>query len=73
MKSIIIAIVGVLSLVYLLNPTAGIFEFLPDNIPFVGNVDEVTATALLLSSLSYFGIDLGHLFTRNVKDVDAKL
>jgi uncharacterized membrane protein YkvA (DUF1232 family) len=65
MKSIIVGIVGVLAFLYLINPTAGLFEILPDNIPLIGNVDEVTATTLLLSSLAYFGIDLGHLFKRN--------
>jgi hypothetical protein len=64
MKSIFVFIVGVLAFVYMLNPTAGIFEFLPDNLPFFGNLDEATAMALLLSSLAYFGIDLSQLFAR---------
>jgi uncharacterized membrane protein YkvA (DUF1232 family) len=38
------------SAVYLINPTAGVFELVPDNIPFVGHVDEVTAMGLLLAS-----------------------
>lgn len=67
MKSIFIGIVGLLSLLYLFNPGAGVFEFLPDNIPLVGNVDEMTATMLLLSALGYFGIDLSHLFKREKK------
>lgn len=71
MKSVFIAILGILSFLYLLNPTAGIFEFLPDNIPFVGNIDEVTATTLLLSSLAYFGIDLSRLFKREVRDAQV--
>jgi len=33
---------------YLLNPFAGIFEFLPDNLPLVGNLDEGGAMALIL-------------------------
>ncbi|MFA5986181.1 MAG: DUF1232 domain-containing protein [Parcubacteria group bacterium] len=70
MKSIIVGIIGVLAFLYLINPTAGLFEILPDNIPLIGNVDEVTATTLLLSSLAYFGIDLGHLFKRNVTKVN---
>ena len=40
-----------LALVYLLNPTAGIFEWIPDNLPIVGNLDEAAATALLLYGL----------------------
>lgn len=40
-----------LALVYLLNPTLGIFELLPDNLPIVGNLDEGAAFLLL-----WFGI-----------------
>lgn len=64
LKAVIAAIVGILSAIYLINPTAGIIEFIPDNIPFVGNLDEATATALLLSSLAYFGWDLRTIFGR---------
>jgi uncharacterized membrane protein YkvA (DUF1232 family) len=37
-----------LAMLYLLNPTLGVFEFIPDNIPFVGNLDEATAIMVLL-------------------------
>lgn len=43
---------------YLLNPSAGAIELLPDVLPVVGNLDEAGATALLLWGLGYFGIDL---------------
>ncbi|MEZ4272285.1 MAG: DUF1232 domain-containing protein [Myxococcota bacterium] len=33
---------------YILNPTAGVFELLPDNLPGVGNLDEAAAMAGLL-------------------------
>lgn len=62
MKKIIVAGIGVLAGLYLLNPGFGVFEIIPDNIPFVGNLDEVTATFLILSSLAYFGIDLRDVF-----------
>ncbi|MCB0785690.1 MAG: DUF1232 domain-containing protein, partial [Flavobacteriales bacterium] len=48
---------------YLVNPTMGLFEFLPDNLPLVGNVDEATATMVLLGVLRYFGWDLTNLFS----------
>jgi len=35
----------------LVNPTAGIFELIPDNIPLVGNLDEFAASALLIKSI----------------------
>ena len=58
LKSLGIALLGVLMLLYIVNLTFGVFELLPDNLPVVGNLDEATATALLLGCLSYFGIDL---------------
>ena len=64
-KSLIVLIVGLLSAIYLVNPTAGLVEFIPDNFPFFGNIDEATATTLLLASLKYFGIDLTSIFRRN--------
>jgi len=36
-------IMAVLGVVYVLNPTSGIFELLPDNLPIVGNLDEGAA------------------------------
>lgn len=62
MKKLIIAVIGLISGLYLLNPGFGIFEIIPDGIPFVGNLDEGAATFLLLSSLAYFGIDLRGFF-----------
>ena len=41
--------VGLLiSALYLLNPTAGVFELIPDNIPLIGNLDEVAAVGLFI-------------------------
>ena len=62
MKNILIALAGVLALIYLLNPMAGIFELIPDNIPFIGNLDEATATMVLLAVLRHFGLDLTRFF-----------
>jgi hypothetical protein len=38
---------AVLGIIYILNPTMGIFEFVPDNIPLVGNLDEGAAFLLI--------------------------
>ncbi|NMD30656.1 MAG: DUF1232 domain-containing protein, partial [Chloroflexi bacterium] len=38
---------GIIGVVYILNPTAGILELLPDNIPLVGNIDEGVAWMLV--------------------------
>lgn len=48
----------VLSGLYLINPTFGIYELIPDNFPIIGNLDEAGAVILLLRCLSYFGINL---------------
>jgi uncharacterized membrane protein YkvA (DUF1232 family) len=72
MKKVVIIIIGILSGLYLINPTAGFFELIPDNLPMIGNLDEATATTLLLASLSYFGIDLTRFFKREEKKSDKK-
>ena len=41
---------GLVGLVYLLNPGAGIIELLPDNAPIIGNLDEAAATLLVVSA-----------------------
>lgn len=46
-----------LSGLFLSNLTFGIVE-IPDNLPFVGNLDEVLVSAILFSCLSYLGINV---------------
>ncbi|MFA6244949.1 MAG: hypothetical protein WC655_28660 [Candidatus Hydrogenedentales bacterium] len=46
-----------LSVLYLLNFSMGFLE-LPDNLPFVGNIDEAVATSVLIAALRYLGIDV---------------
>lgn len=62
MKSILVALAGIGSFLYLLNPTLGVFELLPDNIPLLGNVDDASAAMVLLGALRYFGWDLTAVF-----------
>jgi uncharacterized membrane protein YkvA (DUF1232 family) len=38
----------VVCVIYILNPSSGIIEILPDIIPLVGNADEAAATAVIL-------------------------
>lgn len=66
-KRILVAAAGVLGLVYLINPTAGVFELIPDNLPLVGNLDEAAACALVLAALRYYGIDLTAFLGRGLK------
>ena len=71
MKSLMVILLGFLSLLYIINPGAGLFELIPDNLPLVGNLDEAAAVALLLMCLRYFGIDLTSLFRRDKPDPDT--
>jgi len=50
----LVYMLSVLGLIYLLNPTAGLLEFLPDNLPLVGNLDEGVAVMLVLAGLVEF-------------------
>lgn len=68
MKKPAVFLLGLLSVLYILNPTAGLFEIIPDNLPFIGNLDEAAAVALLLMCLKYFGIDLPNIFRRAEAD-----
>jgi uncharacterized membrane protein YkvA (DUF1232 family) len=63
MKKFAVFGIGLISVIYLLNPGAGIFELIPDNLPVIGNLDEAAAVALLLGCLRYFGIDLTQIFS----------
>ncbi|EPZ52062.1 hypothetical protein M902_1799 [Bacteriovorax sp. BAL6_X] len=50
-RKVLAALGLVISVVYLLNPTAGVIELIPDNIPYIGNLDEAGAVMLFLSCL----------------------
>ena len=71
MKSFLVACLGLISLLYLLNIGVGIIELIPDNIPFVGNLDEGSAAMLFLMCLRYFGLDLTKLFEKDSKNNNA--
>ena len=58
LKSVFVFICALVGLIYLINPTAGLIEIIPDNLPFIGNLDEAAAALLVLGGLRYFGIDL---------------
>ncbi|NLW73035.1 MAG: DUF1232 domain-containing protein [Chloroflexi bacterium] len=45
---------AILGLIYILNPTFGVFELIPDNVPFIGNLDEGVAFMLILAGLVEF-------------------
>jgi uncharacterized membrane protein YkvA (DUF1232 family) len=45
-------LLSMISIVYLMNPTAGVIELIPDVIPYIGNLDEAAAGVLLAWCLS---------------------
>jgi uncharacterized membrane protein YkvA (DUF1232 family) len=68
MKNLGAVLLGLIALIYLLNPTAGVFELIPDNIPLIGNLDEAGAMTLLLICLRYFGYELPDIFKAKNRD-----
>ena len=42
---------AVIGLIYILNPTFGILELIPDVLPFIGNLDESVAVMLVLAGI----------------------
>jgi hypothetical protein len=50
----LIYLASVVGLAYILNPTAGLIELLPDNLPIVGNLDEGVAFTMLWYGLVEF-------------------
>lgn len=62
LKKIIALLGGIIGVIYIINPTAGIIELIPDNIPFIGNLDEAAAVVLILGCLRHFNIDLTKYF-----------
>ena len=68
MKGIIVAIIAAFCTIYLINPTMGVIELIPDNFPIIGNLDEATATAVLLACARYFGFDFAKFFGRKGDD-----
>jgi hypothetical protein len=49
---------------YMINPTAGIFELLPDNLPVLGNLDEAAILFLMYSAMRYLGMRLPEFIER---------
>ncbi len=63
-RDLLVLASGTVSALYLLNISFGVAEFIPDNIPIFGNLDEAAATALLINCLAYFGVDVGRFLRR---------
>ena len=64
-KDVVVFGAGLAAAVYLVYPSFGVFELLPDALPLVGSLDEASATVVLVSAFRYFGVDLSRLFKRD--------
>ncbi|WP_127716863.1 DUF1232 domain-containing protein [Halobacteriovorax sp. HLS] len=64
LKTVWTLLCGIIGLIYILNPTAGVIELIPDNIPLIGNLDEALAVVLVLGALRHFGIDITKIFKK---------
>lgn len=64
-KNLAVFSVGLFAAVYLVYPSFSVFELIPDAVPFIGSLDEATATLLLVGAFRYYGIDLARLFKRD--------
>ena len=47
----LVYVLSVLGGVYILNPTLGLFELIPDVLPVIGNIDESLAVMLVLAGI----------------------
>ena len=59
MTAVLVGLIG--SLLYLANIGAGFLEIIPDNLPVVGNLDEVVATIILIACLKALGFSIPSL------------
>ena len=49
---------------YIVNPTAGVFELIPDMLPIVGNLDEAAFMFLIFGAMRYLGWNLPDFIER---------
>ena len=51
MRRVWAILVALFSLFVIINPGAGVLDLIPDNMPWIGNLDEATAALLLVWAL----------------------
>lgn len=60
-EMMIIGLAGV-ALIYLIYPSLGVFELIPDAIPVLGSIDEASATLILINTFRYYGFDVTRFY-----------
>jgi len=63
-KTILIVFIGIISFMIIFKIGQEYIEFIPDGLPWIGNLDEAAAGALFLKCLQYLGLDLVNLFDK---------
>ncbi len=66
----IVFCIGIFCAAYIINLGFGIVEFIPDNVPIIGNLDEAAATLILINCMAYFGLDIRSVI--NFKKIENK-
>ena len=66
----LVYLLAVVGLIYILNPTFGIFEFIPDNLPIIGNLDESVAVMLVLAGIVE-ALE-GHRYRKETKQTESR-
>lgn len=60
-KDVLVFIVTAIAAVYIVWPSL-IPDFVPDVLPFIGQIDDDTAVLVIISCFRYYGIDLTNIF-----------
>ena len=47
----LVYVLAAIGVIYILNPTLGILELIPDNLPIIGNLDESVAVMLVIAGI----------------------
>ena len=63
-KTIIVICIGIISFMTIFRIGQQYIEFIPDGLPWIGNLDEAAAGALFLKCLKYLGLDFTNLFDK---------
>jgi hypothetical protein len=61
LKDALVFLIGAAAGVYIMWPSL-IPDFVPDMLPFLGQLDDNTAMLVILSCFRYFGLDLTNIF-----------
>ncbi len=61
-KEMFVLALAAVAALYLVYPSLGVFELIPDAIPVIGSLDEASATLILVNTFRYYGLDLTKLY-----------